>query len=241
MLRMGKIVDVVLTSPPYNTSRKSSDLYNKRYDVYQDSKSDQEYLDWTVEIFGHYDKVLKENGCVLYNLSYSAENTHLIWLTVAEIIRKTNFTTADTIVWKKSVAMPNNRSRNKLTRIVEYVFVFCRKSEFKTFKTNKNLISVVGKNGVGNYQSIQNFIEAKNNDGPNTLNKAIFSTDLVKKLLNIYAQKRSVIYDSFMGTGTSAIACKELELNYIGSEISKDQVEYTLGSLNEISNKGAVG
>ena len=49
MLRMGKIVDVVLTSPPYNTSRKSSDAYNRRYDIFEDSKTDNEYLDWTVE------------------------------------------------------------------------------------------------------------------------------------------------------------------------------------------------
>lgn len=35
-----------------------------------------------------------------------------------------------------------------------------------------------------------------------------------------------VIYDSFMGTGTTAVAAKRLGLKYIGSEISKNQCDY---------------
>ena len=133
-------VDIVITSPPYNTSRVgASDKYSSRYDIFQDFKTDQEYIDWTCEVFNHYDKILKPNGCVLYNISYSSEKTHLIWLVIADIIRRTNFITADCIVWKKSNAIPNNVSKNKLTRIVEYIFVFSRKSEFKTFDTTKQL------------------------------------------------------------------------------------------------------
>jgi DNA modification methylase len=206
MEKFNKEIDVILTSPPYNTSRTdkysmSKDKYNSRYIDFLDNKTDQEYIDWTVDLFNSYEKIIKTNGCVLYNLSYSSENTHLIWLTVAEIIKQTNFTVADTIVWKKKSAIPNNRSSNKLTRITEYVFVFCRKEEFKTFKTNKKAVSVIEKTGQKNYENIYNFVEAKNNDGTCSLNKATFSSDLCKKLLYIYAPKNAVIYDSFMAQG----------------------------------------
>ena len=218
-------VDVVITSPPYNTSRVgASDKYNSRYDTFQDFKSDQDYTDWTVNIFNGYDKVLKKDGCVLYNISYSSENTHLIWLVVADIIRRTNFTTADCIVWKKLNAIPNNRSKNKLTRIVEYVFVFVRKSELKTFNANKRVVSVVEKTGQKNYENVYNFFEAKNNDGSNELNKATFSTDFVKNLIHIYAKPDSLIYDSFMGIGTTAKGCIETKMKYVGSEISEAQI-----------------
>lgn len=218
-------VDLVITSPPYNTSRVgATDKYNSRYDIFQDFKSDQEYIDWTINVFNGYDKVLRKNGCVLYNMSYSSENTHLIWLVVADIIRNTNFTTADCIIWKKSNALPNNRSKNKLTRIIEYVFVFVRKTEIKTFDTNKKVISVIEKTKQANYQNIYNFFDAKNNDGVNTLNKATFSTDFVKKLIDIYAKPNSIIYDSFMGIGTTAKACIETNMKYIGSEISEAQI-----------------
>jgi len=221
-----KSVDVILTSPPYNTSRVgATDKYNSRYDVFLDAKTPQEYIDWTVDLFNHYDRVLKPDGVVLYNISYSSEDSSTMWLVVADIISKTAFTTADCIVWKKTHAIPNNRSKNKLTRIIEYVFVFCRKTEIKTFNANKKVVSVIEKTGQKNFENVQNFIEAKNNDGSNELNKATFSTDFATKMLNMYAPENSLVYDSFMGVGTTAKACIQLGHSYVGSELSEKQIE----------------
>jgi site-specific DNA-methyltransferase (adenine-specific) len=220
-------VDIVITSPPYYTSRVgATDKYSSRYDLFQDFKTDQEYIDWTCDVFNGYDKILKPNGCVLYNMSYSSEKTHLIWLVIADIIRRTNFITADCIVWKKSNAIPNNVSKNKLTRIVEYIFVFSRKSEFKTFDANKKITGRIERTGQANYENIYNFIEARNNDGSNPLNKATFSTELITKLMDIYAKPNSLVYDSFMGIGTTAKACIERGMSYIGSELSKPQIDH---------------
>lgn len=132
---------------------------------------------------------------------------------------------ADCIVWKKKTAVPNSTSKNKLTRICEFVFVIVRKDEFMTFSSNKKIKSTSLK-GQNFYEVFYNIIEAKNNDGANLLNKATFSTDLVKKLLLIYAKSGSIIYDSFMGTGTTAFACRELGFDFVGSEMSKPQCEY---------------
>ena len=184
--------------------------------------------------------MLSENGVVLWNVSYGNDctvNTNSIgamWLSIADIIRNTNFQVADRIIWKKSSAMPNNVSPNKLTRIVEDVFVFCRKNEIKTFNANKE-VSKVGKNGQTFYKNYFNFIEAKNNDGSCDLNKATYSSDLCKQLLELYAKPNSTVYDTFMGTGTTAIACYELGLNCFGSEISEAQVEYSKERLKKFS------
>lgn len=222
-----KKVDIIITSPPYNTSRVgAADKYSSRYDEYKDKMSDEQYCDWTVKIFEGYDKVLKKDGCVLYNLSYSSENTQLIWLVISDIIKRTNFTTADCIVWKKSNAIPNNVSKNKLTRIVEYIFVFARKSELKTFNANKKIVGRIERTNQAIFENLYNFIEAKNNDGSNPLNKATFSTDLIKKLMAVYALPNSLVYDSFMGIGTTAKACIEMDMQYVGSEISEKQIEY---------------
>ncbi|AMM49963.1 hypothetical protein TH61_00520 [Rufibacter sp. DG15C] len=227
MSRMKKEVDLVLTSPPYNSSRPSaSDKHNRRYDVYKDSKSDTEYIKWTIKLFKAYHRILKANGVVLYNLSYSSDNPALIHLVVADIIRNTPFTVADTIVWKKPKAMPNNKSANRLTRITETVYVFCRKKELKTFKTNKKVVSLDKRTGQHNYENLFNFIEAPNNDYSNQLNKATFSSELAMKLLDIYAPGPfSVVFDSFMGMGTTAKAALRKNLHFIGSEISAQQVE----------------
>lgn len=223
-------VDLVLTSPPYNISRSSGDKYNTKYDVYSDVLSDDEYINKTIEWFKGYDTILKPNGCVLYNISYSSENTQLIWLVIAEIIKQTNFTTADFITWHKKTAIPNNRSSNKLTRIVEPVFVFCRKSELNTFTTNKKVVSLCKNTNQANYENVKNVIFAKNNDGVNPYNNATFSTDLVTQLLNLYAKPKSVIYDSFMGVGTTKIASEKLGHVCYGSELSKQQIDYYLAN-----------
>ena len=228
-------IDLILTSPPYNTSRiDTKDMYNTRYDQYKDKMTDEQYINWTLDIFNGFDKVLKKDRCVLYNMSYSSENTHLMWLVISEIIKNTKFTTADCIIWKKNTAIPNNRSKNKLTRIVEYIFVFVRKSDLKTFNTNKKVVSVIDKTGQNNYENIYNLIEAKNNDGSNKLNKAVFSTDLVTKLMNIYGFKDGLVYDPFFGIGTSAKGSIDWGMDYIGSEISKEQIEHFNDFLNKI-------
>jgi site-specific DNA-methyltransferase (adenine-specific)/modification methylase len=235
-----KSIDMILTSPPYNTSRKGSSLNgasaNVRYDEFNDCKTDEEYINWTIDIFKHYEKILKQNGVVLYNLSYSSENTHLMWLVVAEIMKKTNFLVADNIIWKKPTTSPNSCSPNKLTRICEYIFVFCRKNEFETFDCNKE-ISSLRKTGQIAYKNYSNFLTAKNNDGSNDIHKATFSSELVRKLLLLYAKKGSLIYDSFMGTGTTAIGCLIENINYIGSEISLRYVECSNKRINALKSQ----
>lgn len=233
MIFFEKNVDCIITSPFYNTGRdtkyynttRARKNYEGRYDIHLDDMTDDEYIEFTVNLFNKFDKIVKNNGIVLYNMSYGSENTHLMWFVVSEIIKNTNWTIADDIIWKKKSALPNSTSPNKLTRIVEHIFVFCRKFEFNSFICNKK-IKTIGKNGQKYYENIHNFIEAKNNDGSNNLNKATYSTELILKLLEIYVKKGSLIYDPFMGTGTTLNACKIYGCDCIGSEISKAQCDY---------------
>lgn len=239
LVTMGKMdkhmVDAVITSPPYNTSRKGSSLdgasANVRYDDFDDCKTDDEYISWTIDVFNSYDKVLKSNGVILYNLSYSSENTHLMWIVVAEIMKQTNFLVADNIIWKKPTTSPNSCSPNKLTRLCEYVFVFCRKNEFETFQCNKE-VSSLRKTGQVAYRNYFNFIEARNNDGSNDIHKATFSTELVRKLLRLYVKNGNLVYDSFMGTGTTAIGCLCENMFFVGSEISERYVDISNKRIN---------
>ena len=229
MKRLDCKVNAIITSPPYNIIRKN--IEGRGYDIYKDDKTNDEYINWTLNIFNSYNTILSSNGVILYNMSYGTENTTLMSLVIADIIRKSDFILADIIIWKKQSAIPNAMSKNKLTRIVEYIYVFCRKSEFNTFNCNKN-ISSVRETGQSNYENIFNFIEAKNNDESNELNKATFSTELVRKLLLLYTKENDLVYDSFMGTGTTANACIIEKRNYLGSELSKAQCDYAEKRLN---------
>lgn len=229
----GEKVSLILTSPFYNTNKKagkSNTLLSGgnpayiRYDMHVDNLTNEEYCDFTVDLFNAYDSVLEKDGCILYNLSYGSNNTEGMILAIASILQRTNFTLADIICWKKKSAFPNNMSTNKTTRITEYVFVMCRRSEFNTFRMNKRMVSRRD-TGQAMYENIFNFIEAKNNDGECPLNKATFSTEFVGKLLNMYYVD-GVVYDSFMGSGTTLVECCRRGIDCVGSEISPNQCKY---------------
>ena len=225
-------VDCILTSPPYCTpnddARKYSsdrfDNYQVHYDVFEGFDSPEDYRQWSIKLFSAYDTVLNKDGVILYNISYTAKTPELVYLVIADIINNTNFTVVDCISWKKKSALPANQDANRLTRLCEFVFVIVRKNEVTTFKTNKEPSGSKYKN------LFFNFVEAANNDildlSVNRLNSATFSSELVKQLLNIYCKPGYVVYDSFMGTGTTAVACKQFGCNFIGSELSKAQVEF---------------
>lgn len=244
----GRKVGLVLTSPPYNTGRNSidskrRDTHEARYDIHLDNMTDSEYLDWTTALFHGFGSILRKNGVVLYNMSYGTDTTNtkedykpneIMYKVISKILSDTAFTIADTIVWKKSTALPNNTSKNKLTRLCEFVYVFVRKSELKSFETAKKVKSVA-KTGQKFYENVYNFVEARNNDGANKLNKATFSSELVLKLLDMYYTK-GVVYDPFMGTGSTGVACEMLGIKWLGSEISTAQCEYARKRLEDLKN-----
>ena len=239
MQNFGVKVDCILTSPPYNTGRNSGKMehHEKRYDVYIESKNNQEYINWSCDLFNNFDKILTQNGKILYNLSYGTENAECMSLTISEIIKNTPFTLADIIVWHKNSALPNNVSPNKLTRICEFVYVFCRKTEYNTFKANKRVISIMEHTKQNCYENIYNYIQAKNNDENCPYNKATYSTEFCFKLMNIYCADNELVFDPFMGSGTTALACVKKGMRFIGSELSSKQVEWANNRISHEMNQ----
>jgi len=244
--KSGEKIDLVVTSPPYNGARNSKQKtersrqnHEDRYDVYEDNKTNEEYYKWILSIINGIDNILSDNGVILWNQSYSSENPMVLWELLSEIHTKTNFMIADVVVWKKSSALPNNTSSNRLTRIWEPIFVLCRKNEYSSFNANKKCTSICKKTGQQFYENVFNFFEAANNDGSNEFNKATYSSDMVLKLLKMYAKPNSLIYDPFMGTGTTGIGVAKYGNNCscIGSEISPNQVKFAKDRLKEYENK----
>jgi site-specific DNA-methyltransferase (adenine-specific) len=61
-------------------------------------------------------------------------------------------------------------------------------------------------------------------------------TELFKMILRDYAVKNNYqkIFDPFMGSGTTAIACKALGLDYVGCELDKDYFEIINKRLQQV-------
>lgn len=61
--------------------------------------------------------------------------------------------------------------------------------------------------------------------------------NIIRNLVENSSKEGYLVLDPFMGSGTTAVACKELNRNYIGFEISKDYVEASLNRLASVIDK----
>lgn len=138
----------------------------------------------------------------------------------------TEFMLGDIIYWNKVDILPDNMSKTQSTKNISQIHLFCRKSEFKTYNTNKKVKSH-RENGQKTYTNISNIINAPVRDKSiKTFRNKVFSTELVKELLNMYVKKRGIVFDTFCGTGSTCLATINKNIYYIASEIDKEQVEY---------------
>ena len=132
----------------------------------------------------------------------------------------------DIIYWNKIDILPDNMSKTQSTKNISQIHLFCRKNEFKTYKTNK-IVKSFRMTGQKTYSNISNIINAPVKDKETkTFGNKVFSTELVKELLYKYVKKRGIVFDCFLGVGSTCLATINENIYYIGCEINKEQVEY---------------
>lgn len=217
-------IQLVLTSPPYNASfRKDNNKYPGG--TYEDNLSDEEYIKWSINIFKEYQRILKPTGVIAYNMSYTKYSPSLPFILISKIIEETNLIVVDTIAWKKKHVMPMGGQPNRLTRICEFVYIFVNKDHVDDFDCNK-IVTKISKTGQKFFKQYYNFLETKNNDGSVEIHKATYSSDFAKYFIDLYSFKGSLVLDNFMGTGTTAISCIDLDRDWIGMEMCKEYVDY---------------
>jgi len=55
--------------------------------------------------------------------------------------------------------------------------------------------------------------------------RAVFPEELVKQILTNFTDEGDIVYDPFLGTGTTAICCQDMNRKYIGSEMIEKTFE----------------
>ena len=62
---------------------------------------------------------------------------------------------------------------------------------------------------------------------------AAFPVELPEWALKVYSQDDATILDPFMGSGTTGVACKNLNRNFIGIELDPDYFKIAEKRINE--------
>lgn len=224
-------IDLILTSPPYLASiRKDNHKYPGAKDQVKDNQSVDDYLNWIVNNFKQYERILKSDGVLVFNFSYTTFNPSLPYFLINEVFKHTDFRIYDTFAWKKKSAMPVSGHPNRVTRIVEMVYIFAKTPYFKANKT----VSSVSRTGQKYYNNYYNFIEAKNNDGKVEGHEATFSTDFASHFIDLYSKENEIVLDNFSGTGTTPYASSKMNRQYIGIDLVDKFCNYARERISKI-------
>ena len=232
---MGKInegtIDLILTSPPYLASiRNDNHKYPGAKDQIKDNQSVDDYLEWIIENFKQYERILKKDGVIVFNFSYTTFNPSLPYFLINEVFKHTDFRIYDTFAWKKKSAMPVSGHPNRVTRIVEMVYIFAKTPYFKANKT----VSSVSRTGQKYYNNYYNFIEARNNDGKVEGHEATFSTDFASFFIDLYSKENEIVLDNFSGTGTTPYASSKMNRQYIGIDLVEKFCDYARNRISKL-------
>ena len=220
-----KSVQLVMTSPPYLASiRDDNHKYPGAKDIIKDNQTVEEYIEWSIEIFKEYERLLADDGVIAYNMSYTTFNPMLPYMVIEEVRKQTGFEIADTCVWKKKNCVPLSGHPNRMTRICEFVYIFVKGERINDFKANKEVTSV-SRTGQNYFKIYNNFIETKNNDGKVDGHDATFSSDFARYFIDLYSAEGDVVLDNFMGTGTTAIAALGLDRDFLGIDLIDDYIK----------------
>jgi len=63
-----------------------------------------------------------------------------------------------------------------------------------------------------------------------------FSANIVKEFINGYTKKNEIVFDPFIGSGTTAVVCIENNRKYIGSEIHEVTCKIAENRISKINN-----
>jgi len=242
----GMRVDVIVTSPPYNI--------NKEYGSYRDNKERKDYLDWLYEIAQLSYLILKDNGSFFLNIG-GTPSYPMLPFEVIEKFKKAEYQLQNTIHWIKSISFEktdvgkNNGIRDYsighfkpivsdryLTDIHEYIFHFTKEGNVKL---NKRAIGVPyqDKTNIGRWKSATQDKRDRGNVWfipyptiqESRHHPAVFPEKLPYLCIRMHGVKPDMlVYDPFMGIGTTALACIKLGVNYMGTEIDADYIKVAL-------------
>jgi site-specific DNA-methyltransferase (adenine-specific) len=236
-----KSIDLVVTSPPYDSLRK----YNEDYE-------------WNIDkckriISGLY-RVLKPGGVVVWVVGDQTQKGSETGSSFKQALAfmEGGFLLNDTMIWRKTNPMPQVK-QPRYNQVFEYMFVFS-KGKPKTFNPimvpckcsgqdyNSTCKNMGGENGRTKKSFKINKEKVKDNVWDiaiaqnHTSHPAVFPLELAVDHVLSWSNEGDVVLDPFMGSGTTGIAAIKNGRTFVGCEISKAYYDEALERLKVLEN-----
>jgi len=190
---------------------KYGTIYGKKYCVKTDYGDwDKDFTIESLEMFiSEYYNKLKKGGTMIIFFD--------LWkiTPLKEIMEKCKFKQIRLIEWIKTNPQPLNSSTNYLTN--------CREIALLGVKGGKPTFNSKYDNAIYRFPL---------QGGKNRFHPTQKSVLLFEELIKKHSNEGDIVMDTFIGGGTTAIACKNTNRNFKGCEISKEYYDTVINILN---------
>ena len=223
-------VDLVITSPPYNMnlrirkgeycSRQIVKEFSTKYEGFADNIPIDEYYEFHRKVIK---ELLRVSPLIFYNIQIVTGSKRAFFKLIGEFSDNLK----DIIIWDKVYAQPAMQ-KQVLNRRSELLLVF--DSDYPISRQFRN-------NGYFDRGTLDDVWEIPRQRKDIKTHTARFPEQLVEKILENFSEEEQVVYDPFMGTGTTAIVAMKMNRYYIGSEISSEYCALTKSKLSDIERR----
>jgi site-specific DNA-methyltransferase (adenine-specific) len=237
---IGKIaddsVDLILTDPPY--------CLGKDYGNDSDQKSAADYLDWTYRWIDAVLPKLKKTGSFYIFLSWQYSPEIFVYL-------KNKLRMVNEIIWDRRVPSMGGSTR-KFSSVHDNIGFFVKSNNYhfdidsiripydeETKKARTRSIFVgkkwleMGYNPKDLWSTSR--IHAQDQERENHPTQK--PLEIVERMVKASCPENGVVFDPFMGTGTTAVACLKNDRQYVGFEINKDYHKIIMNRIKKVDNR----
>lgn len=243
------VIDLVVTSPPYEDLRKYNNSSVWNFDIFK-------------EIAKQLVRILKKGGIIVWVAGDKTKNGSESGVSFKQVLyfMELGLNLHDTMIFEKNTStFPARKNGSRYTQIFEYMFVLSKgkpktanlicdkKNAWGGVTTwgnmwNRNnddtLVKTDHKISIPMYSPRNNIWKYKvgkgleKGKGGVKEHPAVFPLQLAKDHILSWTNKNDIVLDPFIGSGTTGIACKELGRNYIGIDIDKEYYNLAISRIN---------
>lgn len=222
-------IDLVITSPPYNMnlrirngsycSRQIVKEFSTKYEGFDDNLPIEEFYELHSKIIR---ELLRVSNIIFYNIQIVTGSKRAFFKIMGEFADQLK----DIVIWDKGFGQPA-MSPGVLNRQSELILIFENENaisrKFSKFNFERGTLS-----------DIWNISRGKKIDKSHG---AVFPEMLVYTILENFSNEGDVIYDPFMGSGTTAVVSQKMKRKWVGSELSSNYCELIQKRIDELGNE----
>lgn len=239
-------VQLVVTSPPYNLGKEYE---ARRHLIY--------YRGWMEQVLAEFYRVLKPEGALFLNLGNFVEDGAIVPLDTVfvSILRELEFQIRNRIVW---IFRHGLHCRNRFSHRHESI-IFATKTDdyyfnldavripqqypfkrgYKGANKGKFTCNPLGKNpgDVWDITPVKAGHGEKFTGSKGVVHPCQFPTEIPRRAILACTRPGDYVLDPFMGSGTTAVVCQELERKFLGCDINTDYIQLAYERLEQMRGK----